>query len=67
VCLGDGRNLIEGLIGAGRYDHQVPGAWIAGLLARRHFNIATVALANKTARSARCIKGRIDSCNRLIV
>jgi transposase len=32
--------------------HQVPGAWIAGLLARRHFNIATVALANKTARIA---------------
>jgi transposase len=32
--------------------HQVPGAWIAGLLMRRHFNIATVALANKTARIA---------------
>ena len=32
--------------------HQVPSAWIAGLLARRHFNIATVALANKTARIA---------------
>jgi len=32
--------------------HQRPGAWIAGLLARRHFNIATVALANKTARIA---------------
>jgi transposase len=32
--------------------HQVPGAWITGLLARRHFNIATVALANKTARIA---------------
>jgi transposase len=32
--------------------HQVASAWIAGLLARRHFNIATVALANKTARIA---------------
>ncbi len=32
--------------------HQVPGAWIAGLLARRPFNVATVALANKTARIA---------------
>lgn len=32
--------------------HQAPSAWIAGLLARRHFNIATVALANKTARIA---------------
>jgi hypothetical protein len=32
--------------------HQSPGAWIAGLLTRRHFNIATVALANKTARIA---------------
>ena len=32
--------------------HQVPGAWIAGLLARRDFNIASVALANKTARIA---------------
>jgi transposase len=32
--------------------HQVPSAWSAGLLARRHFNIATVALANKTARIA---------------
>jgi transposase len=31
---------------------QVKGAWIAGLLARRPFNIATVALANKTARIA---------------
>jgi transposase len=28
---------------------QVKGAWIAGLLARRPFNVATVALANKTA------------------
>jgi transposase len=26
--------------------------WIAGLFARRHFNIATVALTNKTARIA---------------
>jgi transposase len=32
--------------------HRVPSTWIAGLLARRHFNIATVALANKTARIA---------------
>jgi len=32
--------------------HQVPGVWIAGLLARRPFNVATVALANKTARIA---------------
>jgi transposase len=32
--------------------HQVPGAWITGLLARRPFNVATVALANKTARIA---------------
>jgi transposase len=32
--------------------HQVPGAWIAGLLARQPFNVATVALANKTARIA---------------
>jgi transposase len=32
--------------------HKVPSAWIAGLLARRHFNIATVALANKTVRIA---------------
>ena len=32
--------------------NQVPGAWIAGLLTRRHFNVATVALANKTARIA---------------
>jgi transposase len=33
---------------------QPPGAECldAGLLARRHFNIATVALANKTARIA---------------
>ena len=36
---------------------QVPGAWIAGLLARRHFNIATVALANKTARIAVMVNG----------
>lgn len=32
--------------------HQMPGAWIAGLLARRPFNVATVALANKAARIA---------------
>jgi transposase len=32
--------------------HQVPNAWIAGLLGRRHFNVVTVALANKTARIA---------------
>jgi len=32
--------------------YQVPGVWIAGLLARRRFNVATVALANKTARIA---------------
>jgi transposase len=31
---------------------RVPGVWIAGLFARRHFNIATVALTNKTARIA---------------
>jgi len=31
---------------------RVKGAWITGLLARRHFNVATVALANKTARIA---------------
>ncbi len=31
---------------------RVKGAWVAGLLTRRHFNIATVALANKTARIA---------------
>ncbi|WP_192258018.1 IS110 family transposase [Mesorhizobium caraganae] len=31
---------------------RVKGAWVAGLLARRHFNVATVALANKTARIA---------------
>ena len=27
-------------------------AWLSGLLSRRHFNVATVALANKTARVA---------------
>ena len=27
-------------------------AWLSGLLGRRHFNVATVALANKTARVA---------------
>jgi transposase len=32
--------------------HRAPGAWLTGLLARRHFNVATVALANKTARIA---------------
>jgi transposase len=32
--------------------HWVPGAWITGLFARRHFNIATVALTNKTVRTA---------------
>jgi transposase len=32
--------------------NQARSAWIAGLLARRHFNVATVALANKTARIA---------------
>ena len=31
---------------------QVTGPWIGGLLARRHFNVVTVALANKTARIA---------------
>jgi len=31
---------------------QVQSAWISGLLGRRHFNVATVALANKTARIA---------------
>lgn len=31
---------------------RVKGAWVVGLLARRHFNVATVALANKTARIA---------------
>jgi transposase len=31
---------------------QVKGVWIADLLARRPFNVATVALANKTARIA---------------
>jgi transposase len=30
--------------------HQVKNAWITDLLARRPFNVATVALANKTAR-----------------
>jgi transposase len=30
--------------------HRVSGAWIAGPFARRHFNIATVALMNETAR-----------------
>ncbi|TIL34627.1 hypothetical protein [Mesorhizobium sp.] len=28
---------------------RVKGAWVTGLLARRPFNLATVALANKTA------------------
>ncbi|MCW3477936.1 IS110 family RNA-guided transposase [Limobrevibacterium gyesilva] len=32
--------------------HQVSNSWIAGLLARRPFNVATVALANKVARIA---------------
>ena len=32
--------------------HQVPSAWIVGLLARRHFNVATVALANNIRRHA---------------
>lgn len=31
---------------------QAQSAWISGLLGRRHFNVATVALANKTARIA---------------
>jgi transposase len=31
---------------------QTPGAWIAGVLMRRPFNVAAVALANKTARIA---------------
>ena len=31
---------------------QAQSAWISGLLDRRHFNVATVALANKTARIA---------------
>jgi transposase len=31
---------------------RVKGAWVANLLTRRHFNVATVALANKTARIA---------------
>jgi transposase len=30
----------------------VPNSWIKGLLDRRPFNVATVALANKTARIA---------------
>ncbi|HEY4806936.1 MAG TPA: transposase [Roseiarcus sp.] len=31
---------------------QMKSAWLSGLLSRRHFNAATVALANKTARVA---------------
>jgi hypothetical protein len=31
---------------------QMKSAWLSGLLSRRHFNVATVALANKTARVA---------------
>jgi transposase len=31
---------------------QMKNAWLSGLLGRRHFNVATVALANKTARVA---------------
>jgi len=31
---------------------QTKNAWLSGLLGRRHFNVATVALANKTARVA---------------
>lgn len=31
---------------------QTPGAWIAGVLMRRPFNVAAVALANKTVRIA---------------
>ena len=31
---------------------QMKSAWLSGLLGRRHFNVATVALANKTARVA---------------
>jgi hypothetical protein len=31
---------------------QMKNAWLSGLLSRRHFNVATVALANKTARVA---------------
>ena len=45
--------------------HQVPGAWIAGLLARRHFNIATVALANKTARIAWAVMHRQEDYQRM--
>ena len=31
---------------------QIKSAWLSGLLSRQHFNVATVALANKTARVA---------------
>lgn len=31
---------------------QMKNAWLSGLLSRRHFNVAAVALANKTARVA---------------
>jgi transposase len=37
---------------------QVKGAWITDLLARRPFNVVTVALANKTARIAWAVMAR---------
>ena len=45
--------------------HQVPGAWLTRLLARRHFNIATVALANKTARIAWAVMHRHENYQRV--
>jgi transposase len=37
---------------------QVKGTWVADLLARRPFNVVTVALANKTARIAWAVMSR---------
>jgi transposase len=41
--------------------NQTTGRWITGLLARRHFNVATVALANKTARIAWAVMANADT------
>ena len=55
---GDGyirRLLIHGaraIVGWRKRSASKPDPWIAGLLSRRHINVATVALANKSARIA---------------
>src|SRR6202035_1978245 len=41
---------------------QMKNAWLSGLLSRRHFNVATVALANKTARVAWAVMSTEQAC-----